>query len=241
MSTDLSNPINEFRSHIGLNPIWSMIGLVLLIMILTCCNINNQSGVDASSSSIAPDFKLELFSNANHIKGTNLHLSDLRGKPVVINFWYPSCPPCRLEMPDFEASYKLHKDDVEFIGVMSVHLDTVAEGQEFIDQFGITYAVGPDLDDIISEYEIIGFPQKFRIFLPGIRFELPRAGIIAIRFFILAVYFLFLYHNFPLNLQVHFLILVLTYHQRFFFDYEPFFFYRLYQILPYLVTQLNFS
>lgn len=158
MSTDLGNPINEFRASTGLKSLWPMIGLVLLIMILTCCNINDQSGVDDSSSSIAPDFKLELFSNANHIKGTNIHLSDLRGKPVVINFWYPSCPPCRLEMPDFEASYKLHKDDVEFIGVMSVHLDTVAEGQEFIDQFGITYVVGPDLDDITSEYEIIGFP-----------------------------------------------------------------------------------
>jgi len=141
-----------------LNPIWSMIGLVLLIMVLTCCNINNQSSTDVSSSSIAPDFKLDLFSNANHIKGTNLHLSDLRGKPVVINFWYPSCPPCRLEMPDFEASYKLHEGDVEFIGVMSAHLDTVQEGQEFIDQFGITYAVGPDLDNITFEYEVIGFP-----------------------------------------------------------------------------------
>ena len=158
VSIDLGNSINEFKIRMSLKSPLGMIGLALLIMILTCCNINNQSGVDASFSGIAPDFKLELFSNANHITGTNLHLSDLRGKPVVINFWYPSCPPCRLEMPDFEASYKLHKDDVEFIGVMSVHLDTVAEGQEFIDQFGITYAVGPDLDDITSEYEIIGFP-----------------------------------------------------------------------------------
>ena len=42
---------------------------------------------------------------------------------------------------------------------MSLVLDTLAEGQEFIDEFGITYAIGPDTEgDILVNNKVIGFP-----------------------------------------------------------------------------------
>ena len=106
----------------------------------------------------APNFQLTLFETENHAKGELLTLIDLAGKPVVLNFWFPSCPPCRAELPDFEASFQAHKDEVAFIGLQQLGLDSIQEGQDFINEIGVTYAVGPDEANIVPDYKIIGFP-----------------------------------------------------------------------------------
>ncbi len=48
----------------------------------------------------APDF------SAQRLGGGTLSLTDLRGHPVLLNFWSPTCPPCAIEMPELE---KLHR------------------------------------------------------------------------------------------------------------------------------------
>ena len=113
-----------------------------------------------ADADVAPDFEIVLFENANHRAGETLRLSDLRGQPVVVNFWYPSCPPCRAEMPDLEQAFQDHREQgVEFIGVQELILDTVEDGQDFVDEIGISYAVGPDLEgELIAKYGISGFP-----------------------------------------------------------------------------------
>ena len=118
---------------------------------------------DLSSSkktAVAPDFELVIFGNENHAVGELIRLSQFVGQPVVINFWFPSCPPCRAEMPDLEKSFNKHRQDgVEFIGVQLVGLDTAEDGQAFIDDLGISYAVGPDENgDIFQDYEVTSFP-----------------------------------------------------------------------------------
>ena len=119
-----------------------------------------EDGAATDAPDPIDDFQITLFGNENHEEGATLNLTDYVGKPVVLNFWYPSCPPCALEMPDLEAASRKHKaNGVEFIGIMSLVLDTVAEGQEFIDEFGITYAVGPDTQgNILVDNKVIGFP-----------------------------------------------------------------------------------
>ena len=116
--------------------------------------------VACSGGEAAPDFELTLFGNANYEKGEILRLSDLRGQPVVLNFWYPSCPPCRAEMPDLEEAFQAHRGQgVVFVGVEELILDTVEDGQTFVDEIGVTYALGADVEgDLIAEYSIVGFP-----------------------------------------------------------------------------------
>lgn len=124
--------------------------------------VTSSSGAEEGTppSAVAPNFHLELFGNENHANGETISLSQYAGQPVVVNFWYPSCPPCRVEMPDLEASFLGNKEaGVEFIGVQLLGLDTAEDGQAFIDEFGITYAVGPDPDgSIVSAHKVIGFP-----------------------------------------------------------------------------------
>ena len=60
----------------------------------------------------APDFTLKT------LDGATIHLSDYRGKPVLVNFWASWCPPCKAEMPDIEQSYQKHKDEgYVFLGI----------------------------------------------------------------------------------------------------------------------------
>ena len=115
------------------------------------------------SADAAPDFELTLFENGDHSAGEVLRLSDLVGKPVVLNHWFPSCPPCVAEMPDFEEAYQKYKDQVVFIGVQNMGVDTEEDGQKFVNDLGVNYAVGPDNNpnndiEIFIAHKITGFP-----------------------------------------------------------------------------------
>ena len=126
-------------------------------------DIPKDSKEVARSENAAPDFRLVLFGNENHEAGEVIQLSQFQGQPVLVNFWFPSCPPCRAEMPDLERTFQSHKDDgLQLIGVQQLGLDTAQDGQEFIDETGITYAIGADADGLIfTDYRFTGFPTTF--------------------------------------------------------------------------------
>ena len=67
-----------------------------------------RNGIEIGKS--APDFTL------TKLDGTNVKLSDLKGKKVILNFWLRGVP-CQQEMPDMEAFYKEHKENVEILAV----------------------------------------------------------------------------------------------------------------------------
>ncbi len=103
----------------------------------------------------ANDFTLPLFS------GGEITLSSLKGDPVVINFWASWCDPCRDEAPALEKAWQLYRDrGVTFIGVDLQ--DTEEAALAFIEEFGITYPNGPDLNGrIMIDYGVGGIPVTF--------------------------------------------------------------------------------
>ena len=108
----------------------------------------------------APDFELTLYGTETRQAGETLRMSDLKGNPVVLNFWFPSCPPCVAEMPEFERVFQNHRTyNVEFVGVQLLGIDTAEDGQNFVNEVGVTYALGPDEDEIIMKYKVSGFPM----------------------------------------------------------------------------------
>jgi thiol-disulfide isomerase/thioredoxin len=78
----------------------------------------------------APDFGLI------DIHGNEVRLSDLiaNGKPIVLNFWASWCPPCKIEMPDFNRVYLELGDEVQFMMVDLVdgQRETVQSGTKYI-------------------------------------------------------------------------------------------------------------
>lgn len=140
----------------------------------TTGSISNSAPPASSAPSVSrsadavPDFELSLFETPNYAAGEVIKLSQFQGQPVVLNFWFPSCPPCVAEMPDLEASFQEHRaDGVQFIGVQLLGIDTAEDGQAFVDKLGVTYALGPDEDSDITfnQFKVPGFPTTF--FLDG--------------------------------------------------------------------------
>lgn len=110
----------------------------------------------------AKDFTLPLFS------GGEITLSNLKGKPVVINFWASWCPPCRDEAPILEKVWQLYRErGVTFIGVDIQ--DKEEDALAYIEEFGITYPNGRDLNGRITiDYGVGGIPVTFFIDRDGL-------------------------------------------------------------------------
>jgi len=68
--------------------------------------------------------------------GETVSSSDFSGSVHVVNFWYSSCPPCRLEAPDL-AALSVTYLDVPFLGVNV--LDTAETSRTFAKEFDVPY------------------------------------------------------------------------------------------------------
>jgi thiol-disulfide isomerase/thioredoxin len=70
-------------------------------------------GVLDAQASIAPPFNLQQYGSAGTVS-----LAKLRGKVVLLTFWFPGCGPCRAEFPHFEAVMQQFRNkDVVYLGI----------------------------------------------------------------------------------------------------------------------------
>jgi peroxiredoxin len=69
----------------------------------------------SSSNSSAPDFTLQA------TDGSTVHLSDYRGKVVLLDFWSTTCDPCMAEMPHLVDLYKAKSD--KGLVILAISLD----------------------------------------------------------------------------------------------------------------------
>ncbi|OTA41537.1 MAG: hypothetical protein A6D92_05830 [Symbiobacterium thermophilum] len=124
----------------------------------------------------APDFEIPA------LDGGTVRLSDLRGQPVVINFWATWCPPCRKEMPDFQEVYeRYHGDGLQFYAI------NVGESRvtvrDFMARIGVDLPVLIDAgEEAQSAYNILPIPATFFIDREGIvravyQYQMSRAQI----------------------------------------------------------------
>ena len=77
--------------------------------------------------------------------GSQGSFEELRGQPIVLNFWASWCPACVAEMPDFETVHGAVGDQVQFIGADLQ--DPGREGaQKLVDQTGVSYTLIDDAE-----------------------------------------------------------------------------------------------
>ena len=103
-------------------------------------------------------------------QGNPVKLSDMIGKPVVLNFWASWCGPCRSEMPDFDEVWRELGDEVVFmiVNLTDGTYETVASAQSFIDSMGYSFPVYFDItEEAAYEYQIVSIPTTFFISARG--------------------------------------------------------------------------
>jgi thiol-disulfide isomerase/thioredoxin len=103
-----------------------------LVVLISC---SSSSGARPGRP-IDADFK--------RFDGTAGNFKEFRGRPVLVNFFSSTCPPCITEMPALEQAHLQLGDQVVFLGI-DVN-DTVEGGRAFIASTGITWELGRDPD-----------------------------------------------------------------------------------------------
>jgi len=143
--------------RIGPVIVFGIVGLVIVAMLGVLALAVRQHSAPPLASGSAPDFTLTTFD------GETYKLSELKGKPVVINFWASWCIPCRDEAPGLQRAWENYRDrGLIVLGVD--YVDTEADAKKFIAEFKETYPNGPDLGTRISQsYHITGVPETYFI------------------------------------------------------------------------------
>ncbi|MDQ6685951.1 MAG: TlpA family protein disulfide reductase [Pseudomonadota bacterium] len=108
-------------------------------------------------SSSAPDFTLHAMS------GSNLRLSEQRGRVVMVNFWATWCGPCRQEMPQLSRLYDRYRAS-GFV-LLGVNVDDDAgKAAEVATKLGVSFPVLLDTDKRVSKlYDLSTMPSTVLI------------------------------------------------------------------------------
>ena len=153
--------------------------VILLIMLLlslltsSCSHSNSTSNnstptptqetkVGTQAGNLAPDFELD------NLEGQTISLGDLRGSPVLVNFWATWCPPCRAEMPYLEEVYKEWSG--KGVAFLAINMgESSSQVGEFIQSHTLALPVLLDArQDIAQRYNIQYIPTTFFIDKDGI-------------------------------------------------------------------------
>lgn len=103
----------------------------------------------------APDFTLKA------MDGSNVKLSELKGKVVMLNFWASWCGPCRQEMPYLEDIYKKYAPAGFVLLGINVDEDS-ADAKEFLAEVPVSFPVLLDSKNTLPElYEVEAMPSTF--------------------------------------------------------------------------------
>ena len=148
-----------------------IIGILAFIIVLVCAvplyrllaaktQPEQPPALSRQDEKTAPDFTV-----ANG-EGAQVRLSDFLGTPVVLNFWASWCPPCKGEMPGFEAAYRELGGEVQFI--MVDQDEPPARGAAFASGQGYTFPLFFDADgNAARAYGITRIPATWFISREG--------------------------------------------------------------------------
>ena len=142
------------------------VGLLVLIGIALIMQSDPEAAQDPLDAYITapievdqPAPELTLFD----LDGNKVSLTDFLGKVVLINNWATWCPPCRQEMPEFQAYYNQHKDQ----GFQVVAIEAgqpESEVRNFVEAEGLDFVILLDPENLsLKIFQQNSLPNSFVI------------------------------------------------------------------------------
>lgn len=138
---------------------------VLLLALTSCAAQPEGPAVSNPPAETNATFKSPDFTVTDR-DGNAMTLSNLYGRPIVLNFWASWCPPCKAEMPDFEEAYHKWGDKVVFVMVNMTdgRQETVDTANQFIASAGYTFPVYFDTwGEAANAYRAYSIPATYCI------------------------------------------------------------------------------
>ncbi len=152
MQSEISNDSGRVRRRRG--PLaWLILAVVLALPAILAVAVLRPIDDTPLLTRARPaiDFKMALYG------GGALDTRSLRGKTVVVNFWWSGCDPCKDEAPLIEQAWRRWKGkNVVFVGVDE---QDETEPVDFLRKYHITYPNGKDPNYVDIEYGTTGQPE----------------------------------------------------------------------------------
>jgi len=139
----------------------AMVVTVMLVAGFQVARRNSGHGAPVAASmngQAAPDFTLET------LDGKTMHLSDFKGKGVLLNFWATWCQPCKIEMPWFAELQKQYGP--QGLQIVGVAMDDASPKEigEFAHDLGVNYPILVGKEEVGNAYGGVQFlPATFYI------------------------------------------------------------------------------
>lgn len=139
--------------------LWVAGGALVLIIVfsLLLSAPRAQNVLPAQVGAALGDFTL------SDIDGGTVHLSDFKGRPVLINAWATWCPPCKAEMPLLNQYYQAHASQ-GFVLLAVNAGDSRQEAASFATQKGLAFPVLLDPGtQLLNQLAIHSFPTSILV------------------------------------------------------------------------------
>ncbi len=117
---------------------------------------------------LPPDFRYQ------NSQGQSVSLSDLKGKPIMLNFWATWCSPCRTEMPILEEIYRDRSWQDAGLKLLIISLDQdSSKVEKYLDENNYTFPV------FIDAKQVLG--QAYTVYVIPVTFLINKNGFIEVR------------------------------------------------------------
>ena len=177
--------MDERRRRLGIGPVLVTVAGLALVALLTFGLVSRapDTSIDEAlrdgRSTTAPAFTLALLEPGRELArleapvrragaDRRLGIRELRGTPVVLNFWASWCEPCRDEAPLLERAWREQARPAGVLMLGLAMLDTTTDAKDFLREFTITYPnVRDGTNGVARRYGVPALPETFFITARG--------------------------------------------------------------------------
>lgn len=172
------NPIRMLPRAVGALTVAGFVALLVYGLATQSPDSTIDDALAKAQATSAPGFELDVLQRGRQPAGlgpavdravadSRVSLSELRGTPVVLNFWASWCDPCRVEAPVLERGWRqAQRQGVLFLGLNMQ--DVTDDAREFLREFEVSYLnVREGGKETSRRYGATGLPETYFISARG--------------------------------------------------------------------------